>query len=306
MICRNRFKNIFHSIFAKLLLVILVSGMLINLTMGGFIHHIFQKMVGTPFQKNIVQYVEYLVTDLGDPPSLEKAVEISKKASLKIHYQSPDYSWSTENKQPNLNLMHLTLWQKNPDIKIGEVHDRHIVIVTRDSGRLLFEFSRSKRWVKEGRRLGLMILLTCTLILILAYFLLRRILCPIRSLNTGVKEVSAGNLEHRVPEEGADELMDLASSFNKMTQEISRMLKAKEQLLLDVSHELRSPLTRLKLATEMLEESESKKDIKEDLSEMDNLVTEILDTARLNNAYGGLNLLACDPKKLLEEIRPRF
>ena len=74
-----------------------------------------------------------------------------------------------------------------------------------------------------------------------------------------------GNLNHRVSLKRSDELGELATAFNGMTERIRNMLRAKEQLMLDVSHELRSPLTRMKVALESLPAGYAKKNISEDV-----------------------------------------
>ena len=67
------------------------------------------------------------------------------------------------------------------------------------------------------------------------------------------------------------------------------MLDAKRQLLLGVSHELRSPLTRATIATELLDESTNRSRIQEDLREMETLITEILETERMNSRHSVIN-----------------
>ena len=64
-------------------------------------------------------------------------------------------------------------------------------------------------------------------------------------LSGGVEALAQGQLEHRVRSDRHDELGRLARGFNRMAERISTMLSARKQLLLDVSHELRSPITRM-------------------------------------------------------------
>ena len=105
---------------------------------------------------------------------------------------------------------------------------------------------------------------------------------------------------------GIDELRDLAEAFNDMTDRIRKMLQAKEQLLLDVSHEMRSPLTRMKVAIEFLPEGKSKESIKADLKEMQNMISEILDTARAHHLHGQLKRQKLNLVDLVHEVVPAF
>ena len=77
------------------------------------------------------------------------------------------------------------------------------------------------------------------LVLTGTWLILRKILQPLNWLSDGVSALGEGNLEHRLPEKRGDELGNLAKAFNLMSERIREMLSALEQLLLDVSHELR-------------------------------------------------------------------
>jgi len=87
-----------------------------------------------------------------------------------------------------------------------------------------------------------------------------------------------------------------------MSERIREMLSAREQLLLDVSHELRSPLTRMKVALEFIPKDASRESLLDDVQEMEQMVTEILETARLKSEYGHLNLKETDLVKLIRDI----
>ena len=84
------------------------------------------------------------------------------------------------------------------------------------------------------------------------------------------------------------------------------MLHTKEQLLLDVSHELRTPLTRMKVALEFLEDSQAKQSIQADMQEMEKMVTEILETARMQHRYENLKKQPINLVRLLKEMLPEF
>jgi signal transduction histidine kinase len=113
-------------------------------------------------------------------------------------------------------------------------------------------------------------------------------------------------LKHRVPLKRSDELRDLAAAFNDMTDRIRDMLHTKEQLLLDVSHELRSPLTRVKVALEFLPDGKAKKSIAGDVAEMEKMINEILETARMHHLHGKLKLEKIFLADLLKGVLSEF
>ena len=299
------FNKIFRSVFTKLLLVILLTGICINLVVSGFFIHIRNEFVG-PFHKNVVQYLNYLIADIGNPPTLERAREIARESFLEIRYESPDLNWTTSDDLPTVFKGRFTPWRQNPDVRYGKYRGRHVIEVEKEAGRFIFGVSRNLPVDSARHRLLAIILVLLTAILVCAFFVIRHILRPVKWLNTGVQEVSRGNLKHRVPLKKSDELRDLADAFNQMTDRIRDMLHTKEQLLLDVSHELRTPLTRMKVALEFLEDSQAKQSIQADMEEMEKMVTEILETARMQHKYENLKKQPTNLVKLLKEMLPEF
>jgi len=281
------FNKIFRSVFTKLLVVIILAGICINLVVGGFFIHLRNQFIG-PFHKNVEQYLDYLIADMGSPPTLDRAREIARQSYLDVRYDSPDIRWTTSDELPANIQGRFRSWHQNPDVRYARHRGRHIIEVSTDGGRFIFGLSRNLTGDSARHRLFLVMLFLLTLILAAAFFVIRHILRPVKWLNTGVKEVSGGNLKHRVPLKRSDELRDLAAAFNNMTDRIRDMLQTKEQLLYDVSHELRTPITRMKVALEFLEDSQAKKSLQSDIEELEKMVSEILETARRQHKYENL------------------
>lgn len=135
-----------------------------------------------------------------------------------------------------------------------------------------------------------------------ASFVIRKILKPLSLLNEAVEKVGKGNLDQQISIHSNDELGALATAFNQMTSDLKKMIMAREQLLLDVSHELRSPITRAKLALEMMPGSNEKESLAGDLKEMESMVTEILESERLKNGTVKLNLVPVNVSNLLQKL----
>lgn len=165
----------------------------------------------------------------------------------------------------------------------------------------MFMFNRTPAEVEPVHRVFFYLLLALVVIvLIIAHIFIRDLLKPLKELRLGVNRVSEGNLEVEVPVLGKDELAGLSEAFNTMAKRIRGMIKARDQLLLDVSHELRSPITRMKVALEFLPENEKKNSIRADLAEMETMITELLESERLKN--GRLELQACDIITLIKDV----
>lgn len=116
--------------------------------------------------------------------------------------------------------------------------------------------------------------------------IIRRLLKRLESLQRGVKRFGEGDLSARVPEQGHDEVADLARQFNAAAERIETLVTSHKSLLANASHELRSPLTRIRMGLEFMGEDSSSRRIKEEIqrniSELDQLVDEILLASRLD------------------------
>ena len=139
------------------------------------------------------------------------------------------------------------------------------------------------------------------------YVATRRLFAPIKTIHEGVERFGAGDLTHRIEIRRHDELGSLAASTNAMADEIQRMLDAKRQLLLAISHELRSPLTRAKVAVELLPDPQQQQELNRDLDEMEKLIEELLETERLSTGHQVLHKRPVSLNALIQElIETRF
>jgi two-component system osmolarity sensor histidine kinase EnvZ len=106
---------------------------------------------------------------------------------------------------------------------------------------------------------------------------------PLAVLSAATSAVGRGEKQLALPETGPDELKALAENFNKMSQEVAELLENRTTLLAGLSHDLRTPLTRMRLALELLPENEADElcsGLRQDVDEMDHLLRETLLLAR--------------------------
>ncbi|HEV8691433.1 MAG TPA: ATP-binding protein [Ideonella sp.] len=121
-----------------------------------------------------------------------------------------------------------------------------------------------------------------------AYPVVRRLTRRLEQLKQGVETFGAGALDHRVVSDGKDEVAAVAASFNRAATRIEALVKSNQSLLANASHELRSPLARLKMAVAMLDgaspamQGRLKREIDTDIGELDALVEEVLLSSRLD------------------------
>ena len=123
------------------------------------------------------------------------------------------------------------------------------------------------------------------LTLMTAILLMQRVTVPLARAARAAQEVGAGRLPEHLPETGPRELADLARRFNRMAREVRELLDNRTTLLAGISHDLRTPLTRLGLALEMQREMPDPARLARmaaDLEEMNGLIQGYLELARLS------------------------
>ena len=121
-----------------------------------------------------------------------------------------------------------------------------------------------------------------------AYPVVRRLTRRLEALKQGVEQFGAGHLHHRVVVNGRDEVAAVASSFNVAAARVEALVQSHQSLLANASHELRSPLARMKMAVSMLDAASPtqrvrlKTEIDTNVAELDALVEEVLLASRLD------------------------
>ena len=144
------------------------------------------------------------------------------------------------------------------------------------------------------------------LLAVVAIAVLRRLFRPVKRLMQGVQALSDGNLDFRFQETGHGEFSRLAEAFDEMSSHIQDMLQSKTRLLLDVSHELRSPLTRIKIALEMSPDTPKKQSIMQDIAEMETMLTELLESESLKTGNGSLVCREIDLTHAIPELLEKY
>ena len=123
-----------------------------------------------------------------------------------------------------------------------------------------------------------------------AWPVVRRLTRRLEALKQGVEAFGAGNLQQRVAEDGQDEVAAVGASFNRAASRVQALLLSHQSLLANASHELRSPLARLKMAVSLMEDLPTaqhdalKREIHTNIAELDALVEEVLLASRLDAA----------------------
>ena len=250
-------------------------------------------------------YVDRLAADIGSPPSLERAQALAERLPLHITISGPQVNWDSA---PGLHGYGAHWRDHAADSERWNQEDHLLVRKTLDGHRILFGLSASA-WRDRPRFIGWTTLALLLLFTALAYRRVRRLLRPLDAIRAGALRFGAGDFAQPIAVQRPrhpDELGELAATINTMAADIQQMLDAKRSLLLAISHELRSPLTRARLNTELLPETPqlqgSREALLRDLALMRDLVTDLLESERLSSRHAALHREPVDLALLAQEV----
>ncbi|WP_428772739.1 ATP-binding protein [Vibrio sp.] len=140
------------------------------------------------------------------------------------------------------------------------------------------------------------LIFSTSLLLLLTYLLMRRQVRPLKNLAKAANEMSMDIKQVPLQEEGASELITATRAFNRMQQRIRRYVADREHLFSAISHDLKTPITRLRLRAELLESDVKRAKFNQDLDELEMMVKGALQCVKdtdlhENNAYVDLNTM---------------
>jgi signal transduction histidine kinase len=279
-----------RSIFVRQLAIMLATTVSLLLFVAGF----FYAILGPSLSMSRGLVAEYARALASTSPDEARAKEIANRLGLEMRYEGPGGTWETVPGLPHLSEVKESRWRD--DLTIAPAPQGGTYLIFWELGRRMRRAHSHLLWVLHA---------VMAMIILLAYLVLRRSLRPLRALHEGVTRLSEGELDVVVPSRTRDEFGALAEAFNQMVRRISEMLRARDQLLLDVSHELRSPLTRVKVALALLPEGDKQRRIEADVAEMEAMIAELLELERLRGGRG-LQRERLDLVPLLRQVAEGF
>ena len=233
------------------------------------------------------------------PPDRSNAEALAHQRPMRITYTGKA-SWvvgETEEKFPERFLVPRF---SQDGIEIFNLHENYRLRIPLASGGLLtFDLFSTEAERSALRQFGVYFLVGSCLIMLAIYLILRHLLRPIEWLTEGAESVRDGKLDTRVQTRGTGQLRELCETFNQMANRLETLVIGQRDLLLGVSHELRTPLTRLKLRFEMLDTEIDTSAIKQDVVQMETMITSLLETAKMHHGADGILAQPIDMAQLV-------
>ncbi|NNL77493.1 MAG: HAMP domain-containing histidine kinase [Desulfobacterales bacterium] len=154
------------------------------------------------------------------------------------------------------------------------------------------------------------------IVALLVYSVSRRITAPIKKLKDSTLLIAKGDLSHRAVVKSRDEIGDLSRSFNFMTEKLEKMIRGSRELIAHVSHEIRSPLARIRVSEELLKDCIERSDytdlkrhlntMEQDIEELDRLIESLLTLSKLDIQETALKLDSIDLTALINDLLNRL
>ncbi len=195
------------------------------------------------------------------------------------------------------------------DIKIplkvffGEINTMSVTVV--DNGNYLFYLAIDYIPPAEINNL-LFAFILAILFIIGLYFFIHRYLKPVQLMKNRIEALEEGDLKSKIEIIGEDELADLSYSMNQLIEDINILLENKHQLLLEVSHELRSPLARMQLLIAMIPEHKNLTKLKEEVEFLEGMIGNLLFSDRLSLPYSKLDLQKFSTQVIIDKVMDMF
>lgn len=281
-------QTLWSSLFFRLVLIFGLTLSLFLLTFiwvfRAIVHDGMNQDTGHPF---ITRVVESAIDDIGTPPDTVYALQLTHELPFIIVIKGADYHWQSEDPGVDLTAVR-KLHPISGSMKKVRLGRQRAIWVEREGYNFYFVW---KPLVLRGASMSIFAISISAILaaLLLNYYMVRRLLKPITLLKQGAEKISGGDIDYRIDHTRDDELGELTQSINTMADSLQSMLNAKLQLLLAISHELRSPITRAKLQLELMDDSTMKDSLKDEINELESLVSELLEAERLNSQHGSLN-----------------
>ncbi len=279
-----------HSLRMRLITVFVLLALAMAVVFVGGMQRAFSfgwREVAKPL---VTDYMDRLVAELGTPVDIGRAQALVERLPIAIRIQGPQINWQSHPNRPRVD-MHGNHWLSRDSA---------------DGHRISFGLG-TLPWQHGPQGTGWMALVTLLALIVLAYLYVRHLLRPLDDIRAGAERFGRGAFDVPIPLRRRDELGDLAHRINTMAHDIEGMLDAKRAMLLAMSHELRSPLTRARLNAELLPAaahgagSSEHAALLRDLGEMRDLISDLLESERLASPHAALQRESVDLAALVRE-----
>jgi signal transduction histidine kinase len=286
-----------QSLKARLVLVFLVLALGTTLLFVSATRELFSTGWRELARPLVADYLDRLAADIGSPPDLARAQALVQRLPLSLRIDGPQLQWDSHPQTDRFG------GPRDPrDPRWRDALERQ----TADGHRIRFGVHwGGAAWQDRPAWTGWATLAALLALTAGAWAWVRHLLRPLGDIQAGAQRFGRGDFATPIPQRRPDELGALAAQVNAMATSLQHMLAGQRGLLLAISHELRSPLTRARLHAELLDDGAQRNALLRDLGQMRDLISDLLEGERLAAGGAALQREAVDLNALAQDLVDR-
>lgn len=235
-----------------------------------------------------VQLFDIMTNVASAPIDIEKLKAEAKKNRVHIQINTPQKSWKTSRTLPHQDellpsavaLGSLYFTRHKTKYYIIAQHNQAWIIVTSQIANLIVY----PKWLVWWPWFAV------ALVVFISYRLLAGQLKPVKDAIYSAQQIGEGNFNYKIARHPKNDLAELTQGLDKMADQLQKLFTAKDDLLLAVSHELRSPMARMKVSFALLEQNDIVRRLDNDVNQMDLIISQLLESARLQQSDKALHI----------------
>jgi two-component system osmolarity sensor histidine kinase EnvZ len=296
-----------RSLFGRALTILLVPIVVLQLVVGLVFFQRHYLRVSEQMTRNVAYELAYAVEeiDIAEEPleAAARVAELARPLELGLRLEpgarvqpgvTRDFFDFTGAKVAE------TFEASLPEPLAVDLSDPHAAVLRLQTkaGALEVSIPRDRLSVSNPHQLLVLMILAAVLLTAVAIIFLRNQVRPIRALAEAAEAFGKGRSAPFRPA-GAEEVRRAGAAFLSMRSRLERQIEQRTQMLSGVSHDLRTPLTRMKLTLALMEESEETRDLRQDTDQMERMLGEFLAFARGDSRE---ETVAADPFALAEGV----
>lgn len=187
--------------------------------------------------------------------------------------------------------------------------DANFVVVTSDLNQILFGYKNTTE------KLVTLEIILFTLLILFSFFYSGNVIKPLRELTEYIGRITDGYLDEKVTMKSFSEVEDVVDSINSMTTKLETLESSRQEFVSNVSHELKTPITSIKvLADSLLQQEDAPaelyreflSDINAEIERENKIITDLLSLVKMDKTSSELNISAININELCEQILKRI
>ncbi len=307
-----------RSLYGRFLLIIIVSSLVVQIVSIYVFFYTHLDVISKHMARSVIEEMVFVKNSINKPGYQSLLNELSENTGLQFSFENrrrlkkkkiADSDWSQSRIYDYINPLidpynrfksELDSYDLKPYEIFESREDDGIIIVKVQTAQGLLSFDVPVKRITSSSAyvFTFWMMLSAIVTSTIAIIFFRNQVRFVRELSDAAEKFGRGQDVPNIKPAGSEEIRSLTISFIKMKERVLRYINQRTDMLSGVSHDLRTPLTRMKLQLELMKHSEEVEDLKNDVSDMERLVDEYLDFARSEEKEGSVDVLI---RKFIQE-----